>query len=233
MTRFVDRSDVAHVEAHGDYARLHTAGRAHLIRVPLATLEEEWAGAGFVRIHRSLLVALRHITEVRMESGRCTVAVGARGCRSSRRHTRELRDLLRSAGRPAGEPRRDRHAPRAGPGDRTAPAPHAPLAGAGEIDEQTAARRGLHRSLLREQLALAARILRPARAHRRRAAPALPRLPRPGRRRGARLPLAWLLLGVLVYPCPAAAAGASYAAPSATSATSPPAGPRRPMTGRP
>ena len=27
VTRFVDRSDVTHVEAHGDYARLHTAER--------------------------------------------------------------------------------------------------------------------------------------------------------------------------------------------------------------
>ena len=61
VTRFVDRSDVTHVEAQGDYARLHTAAGTHLVRVPLATLEEQWAGAGFVRIHRSLLVALRHV----------------------------------------------------------------------------------------------------------------------------------------------------------------------------
>lgn len=98
VTRFVDRSVVTHVEAHGDYARLHTAGGSHLIRVPLTTLEEEWAGAGFVRIHRSLLVSLAHVTEVRMESGRCTVAVGRPDTSTdllvSRRHTRELRELL-------------------------------------------------------------------------------------------------------------------------------------------
>lgn len=98
VTRFVDRKAVTHVEAHGDYARLHTAEGSHLIRVPLATLEEEWAGGGFVRIHRSLLVSLRHITEVRMESGRCTITVGPRGSSTdlvvSRRHTRQLRELL-------------------------------------------------------------------------------------------------------------------------------------------
>ncbi len=98
VTRFVDRRDVTYVEAHGDYARLHTAEGSHLIRVPLTTLEEEWRGAGFVRIHRSLLVALGHVTEVRMESGRCTVAVGPREQSTdlvvSRRHTRELRELL-------------------------------------------------------------------------------------------------------------------------------------------
>jgi DNA-binding LytR/AlgR family response regulator len=89
---------VTHVEAHGDYARLHTAAGSHLIRVPLTTLEEEWAGAGFVRIHRSLLVALGHVSEIRMESGRCTVAVGPREASTdlvvSRRHTRELREML-------------------------------------------------------------------------------------------------------------------------------------------
>ena len=98
VTRFVDRREVTHVEAHGDYARLHTAEGSHLIRVPLTTLEEEWAGAGFVRIHRSLLVSLAHVTEIRMEAGRCAVAVGSTEpptvLQVSRRHTRELRELL-------------------------------------------------------------------------------------------------------------------------------------------
>jgi DNA-binding LytR/AlgR family response regulator len=102
VTRFVDRSDVTHVEAHGDYARLHTGGGSHLIRVPLTTLEEEWAGAGFVRIHRSLLVSLAHVTEIRMEAGRCAVAVGSTEpptvLQVSRRHTRELRELLGKRG---------------------------------------------------------------------------------------------------------------------------------------
>ena len=98
VTRFVQRSDITHVEAQGDYARLHTGEGSHLVRTPLSTLAEEWAPAGFVRIHRSLLVSLGHVTEVRMESGRCTVAVGPRGTATdlvvSRRHTRELRELL-------------------------------------------------------------------------------------------------------------------------------------------
>lgn len=102
VTRFVDRADITHVEAHGDYARLHTAEDAHLLRTPLSTLEEEWGPAGFVRIHRSLLVALAHVTEVRMEAGRCTVMVGDVELAVSRRHTRELRDLLVRRGSAAG-----------------------------------------------------------------------------------------------------------------------------------
>ncbi|GGU42894.1 LytR/AlgR family response regulator transcription factor [Nocardioides albus] len=98
VTRFVWRSQITHVEAQGDYARLHTAGASHLVRVPLTQLEQEWASARFVRIHRSLLVNLSHVTEVRSEAGRCSVVVGgaSRGTelQVSRRHTRQLKDLL-------------------------------------------------------------------------------------------------------------------------------------------
>ncbi len=106
VTRFVNRSDITHIEAQGDYARLHTATGSHLVRAPLTTLEAEWAAAGFVRIHRSLLVNLGHVREVRMDAGRCTVTVTpasaagpATELQVSRRHTRELRELLLKRGR--------------------------------------------------------------------------------------------------------------------------------------
>lgn len=94
VVRFVPRADVRYVEAQGDYARLHTADGSHLVRIPLAALEERWAEAGFVRVHRSHLVAVRHIEELHLDSGRCTIRVGATELPVSRRHTRELRDLL-------------------------------------------------------------------------------------------------------------------------------------------
>ncbi|GAA3540918.1 LytTR family DNA-binding domain-containing protein [Nonomuraea rosea] len=94
VTRFVSSADVIYVEAQGDYARLHTAAGSHLVRIPLATLEERWASAGFVRVHRSHLVAVKHIEELHIDSGRCTVRVGDTELPVSRRHTRELRDLL-------------------------------------------------------------------------------------------------------------------------------------------
>jgi len=100
VTRFVSRAEVRYVEAQGDYARLHTHEGSHLLRVPLTALEEEWRDAGFVRIHRSLLVALGHIEQVRMDAGRCTVLVDGTELAVSRRHTRELRDLLVRRTRP-------------------------------------------------------------------------------------------------------------------------------------
>lgn len=102
VTRFVRLSDVRYVEAQGDYTRLHTPGGNPLIRVPLATLEEEWRDAGFVRIHRSHLVALAHVSEVRSDGGRVTVVVDGEELAVSRRHTRELRDLLVRRARPGG-----------------------------------------------------------------------------------------------------------------------------------
>jgi DNA-binding LytR/AlgR family response regulator len=94
VTRFVNRSEIRYVEAQGDYARLHTAEGSHLLRTPLTVLEECWADAGFVRIHRSLLVATAHVDEVRMDSGRCTLVVGDAELQVARRHTRNLRNLL-------------------------------------------------------------------------------------------------------------------------------------------
>ncbi|MCW2845576.1 MAG: response regulator transcription factor, partial [Nocardioides sp.] len=40
VTRFVSRSDITHVEAQGDYARLHTGAGSHLVRAALSTLED-------------------------------------------------------------------------------------------------------------------------------------------------------------------------------------------------
>ncbi|MDQ4084465.1 MAG: LytTR family DNA-binding domain-containing protein [Actinomycetota bacterium] len=94
VTRFISRSEIRYVEAQGDYARLHTADGSHLLRIPLTVLEESWAEAGFVRIHRSLLVCIQHIDEVRMQGGRCTIVVGDAELQVARRHTRGLRDLL-------------------------------------------------------------------------------------------------------------------------------------------
>jgi DNA-binding LytR/AlgR family response regulator len=95
VTRFVARSEVRYVEAQGDYSRLHTAEGSHLVRLPISTLEERWGEAGFLRIHRSLLVALPHVQEVRTDNGRCSVVVGGQELQVSRRHTPTLRELLR------------------------------------------------------------------------------------------------------------------------------------------
>ncbi|WUH19456.1 LytTR family DNA-binding domain-containing protein [Streptomyces sp. NBC_00448] len=106
VTRFVSRDEVSYVEAQGDYVRLHTRGGAPLLRIPLAVLEERWGPHGFLRIHRRFLVALGHVEELRSDAGHWTVRVAGGELPVSRRHSRELRDLL------------TRWAPRPGPGGR-------------------------------------------------------------------------------------------------------------------
>jgi DNA-binding LytR/AlgR family response regulator len=93
-TRLLARSAVHWVQAQGDYARLHTADASHLVRVPLSTLAQRWAEAGFVRIHRSYLVQLARITELRPAGSRYLVVVDGTELPVSRRHTRDLKDRL-------------------------------------------------------------------------------------------------------------------------------------------
>lgn len=116
VTRFISRSQITHVQAQGDYVRLHTATGSHLVRIPLTTLEERWGPVGFVRIHRSTLVSMPHVREVHMDHGRCVVVLHDAGhtieLQVSRRHTRELRDrLLRAPISGAAVPRGPRTSP--------------------------------------------------------------------------------------------------------------------------
>ena len=104
-TRMLARSDVIWVEAAGDYVRLHTAesqGHGHLLRVPMTQLEEEWSAHGFVRVHRSYLVALRAVREIITEGTHTTVRLPDRTLPVSRRNSRELRDRLVRGFRPGG-----------------------------------------------------------------------------------------------------------------------------------
>lgn len=95
-TSMVERDDVCWIQANGDYVRLHTVqGSSHLVRLPLALFEERWAAHGFVRIHRSHLVALRYVAEVRTGSaGGAIVRVAGQDLAVSRRHTPELKHRL-------------------------------------------------------------------------------------------------------------------------------------------
>jgi DNA-binding LytR/AlgR family response regulator len=99
-TTLVPRSSVHWVEADGDYTRLHTATGSHLVRIPISTLEDRWRDAGFLRVHRSYLVALPLVTGIRtVGSGTVVCLRSGRDDRPvelpvSRRHTRELKDRL-------------------------------------------------------------------------------------------------------------------------------------------
>jgi DNA-binding LytR/AlgR family response regulator len=95
LTKILAREDVSWVESAGDYVRLHLRGGGqHLVRIPISLLEERWSDHGFVRIHRSYLVALRDIHELRTSEGHTMVGVEDVALPVSRRHSKELRDRL-------------------------------------------------------------------------------------------------------------------------------------------
>lgn len=102
-TVFVRRDDIAYAEAHGDYVRLHSNQGSHLLRQSLTYLEQVWDAAGFVRAHRSFLINLAAVTELRVTSTAGLVAVTEPGeVPVSRRHSRLLRERLLQAARDGG-----------------------------------------------------------------------------------------------------------------------------------
>jgi DNA-binding LytR/AlgR family response regulator len=95
-TRMIRRDEVRYVQAQGDYARLHTEEASYLVRVPMSDLERQWTDA-FVRVHRSYLVAIPHLTRIRLGGDRPSVTVGGAELPVSRRLLPALRERLESA----------------------------------------------------------------------------------------------------------------------------------------
>ncbi|NUP73770.1 MAG: response regulator transcription factor [Sinomonas sp.] len=94
VTRRIRRDDVRFVQAQGDYARLHTAEGSYLVRVPLSDLEQQWGPAGFVRIHRSFLVSMDCVEQLRLGGPQPSVVVGGTELPVSRRLLPGLRERL-------------------------------------------------------------------------------------------------------------------------------------------
>ena len=64
-TIIVPVREVDWIEAEGKYVRLHAGGQSYLVRDTIAAVEHRLDGRHFVRIHRSTLVNLRRVSEIR------------------------------------------------------------------------------------------------------------------------------------------------------------------------
>jgi two-component system, LytTR family, response regulator len=62
---FVNVDDVVWIGAEGNYAALHTPEGTHLVRATLTELEERLDPSRFARIHRSTIVNLDRVREIR------------------------------------------------------------------------------------------------------------------------------------------------------------------------
>jgi DNA-binding LytR/AlgR family response regulator len=57
-------AEVEWLEAAGNYLKLHTPGAAHLYRQSLATMQRTLDERRFLRVHRSAIINLEHVTSV-------------------------------------------------------------------------------------------------------------------------------------------------------------------------
>lgn len=88
-------ADIDWIEAIGDYCGLHAVGRVHLVREPLQVLERQLDPAQFQRIHRSAIVRVARIAELRAATNRDAVARLADG--TTLKVSRTYSDALRRA----------------------------------------------------------------------------------------------------------------------------------------
>ncbi len=97
-TIFLERASVAVVEASRDYVKLYVHKenglRSYLLRTPISALESEWSDAGFVRVHRSYLVAIRELRELRSDSHGTVLLAAGMEIPVGRTYLRPLKDRL-------------------------------------------------------------------------------------------------------------------------------------------
>jgi two-component system, LytTR family, response regulator len=65
---FLPVSDIRWISAEENYVRICTQGETHLLRETMARLEEKLDPEMFLRVHRSSIVNLQHVKEVRTET---------------------------------------------------------------------------------------------------------------------------------------------------------------------
>lgn len=66
----VNFSDIRYVEGLKDYIKIHlkNSAKALITRMPMKTIEEQLPASTFIRIHKSYIVSVDHITAVRKSS---------------------------------------------------------------------------------------------------------------------------------------------------------------------
>ncbi|HEV8216101.1 MAG TPA: LytTR family DNA-binding domain-containing protein [Gemmatimonadaceae bacterium] len=94
---FIRTSDIDWIEADGNYLRLWTGDRSHLVRETMKTAEERLDAAAFVRIHRSTIVAIDRIESIQAQDNGDYVVTMQGGAKlaSSRGYADRIRGLLR------------------------------------------------------------------------------------------------------------------------------------------
>jgi two-component system LytT family response regulator len=72
---FLPVSDIRWIGAEGNYVRLCTGTENHLLRETMAHLEQRLDPRGFLRVHRSFIVNLKYVKEVRRQTNGDSVVI--------------------------------------------------------------------------------------------------------------------------------------------------------------
>ncbi|HEU4473117.1 MAG TPA: LytTR family DNA-binding domain-containing protein [Flavisolibacter sp.] len=70
--------DILFLEAMGDYVKVHTQQKFHVVHATLKSIEEKLPGSKFIRVHRSYIVAINkidYIQEGTISIGKTTIPV--------------------------------------------------------------------------------------------------------------------------------------------------------------
>jgi two-component system LytT family response regulator len=93
----LDASEIDWIEADDYYAAIHAGNRRHLIRESLLSLETRLDPARFVRTHRSAIVNIARVREVRNEATEMVLVLRDGQCvRVSRRRREFLKERLKN-----------------------------------------------------------------------------------------------------------------------------------------
>lgn len=65
---FLSMGDICWIEAEENYVRIHTANESHLLRETIGRLETRLDPSSFLRVHRSAIVNLQFVKEIRNEA---------------------------------------------------------------------------------------------------------------------------------------------------------------------
>jgi two-component system LytT family response regulator len=97
----LDVDEIDWIQAEDYYAAVHARGRRHLIRESLASLEQRLDPDRFIRVHRSAIVRLERVRELRSAASGESVLVLRDGTRVpvSRRRREQVAELIRKLSR--------------------------------------------------------------------------------------------------------------------------------------
>ena len=94
-TTLLAPAEIRWIEAEGSYVRLHTPERSYLLRESMGRIEAALVPHGFQRVHRSHIVSLGEVRELRNDArGHFVVLRDGTRLRVSERHWGKLRESL-------------------------------------------------------------------------------------------------------------------------------------------